>query len=193
MERIEIITDSILAEAKADADSVIAAANAKAAEISASYASQAKELYDRRVAAGSEELEQSTRLAERSARLDAKKSLLAEKQKLLNAAYAKAAELLSGMDRDEYLAFLLKKLDGAALSGGESLVLNAGDKASIGAELIQKANAAGRTLRLSDETGDFSGGFILKDGKVETNCTIDALIEMSRSDMDTELVGIMFG
>lgn len=190
MERLELITGSILAEAEAEAAQVKAEAEKKAAEITESYRVRAQEIYDARMASGTADLEQNALLVERNAKLDAKKKLLEAKQNMLNASYAKAAELLRGMDRDAYIDFLLGKL--GASSGSGVLVLNAADRAAIGEELINKAKASGKDLVLSDEAGDFAGGFILRDGRIEVNCTLEALVDMSRSTMDAELVGVLF-
>ena len=47
---------------------------------------------------------------------------------------------------------------------------------------VAKANKDGRKLTLSKETRDISGGFILKDGNVEVNCTFDTLVRLQKAE-----------
>ena len=48
-------------------------------------------------------------------------------------------------------------------------------------------------LRLIDESGEFSGGFILRDGKMETNMTLRSLMDSRRDDLEPKVAGILFG
>ena len=92
------------------------------------------------------------------------------------------------------MALLAKLAAQASVSGDEEIILNARDKAAVGAAVVEKANAllpAGK-LSLSAATGDFAGGLILKRGSIEANCTIELLVELCRGDMSAQLAKVLF-
>ena len=47
-------------------------------------------------------------------------------------------------------------------------------------------------LAVSEETRDISGGFILKDGRIEVNCTFDALVRAEREQTVGEVAKLLF-
>ena len=82
----------------------------------------------------------------------------------------------------------------ASVTGDEEIVLNARDRESIGAAVTAQANTllgAGK-LSLSDKTGAFAGGLILRRGSIEANCTVELLVELCRSDMSAEIAKTLF-
>ena len=84
------------------------------------------------------------------------------------------------------------------MTGGEEIVLNARDRDAVGAAVVKAANAllhaAGKPaeLKLSGETGSFSGGLILRRDSIEVNCTVELLVELCRGEMSAELAGVLF-
>ena len=84
------------------------------------------------------------------------------------------------------------------MTGSEELVLNAKDHDAVGAAVVDAANAllqgAGKpaALKLSGETGSFSGGLILRRDSIEVNCTVELLVELCRGEMSAELAGVLF-
>ena len=103
--------------------------------------------------------------------------------------------MLVNLPKAEYVSFLAKLAAKAAVSGDEEIILNARDKAAVGADVVSAANAlvANGKLKLSDDTGSFAGGLILRRGSVEANCTVELLVELCRSDMSSELAKVLFG
>ncbi len=56
------------------------------------------------------------------------------------------------------------------------------------------ALAAGTAqLTLSQETRPIRGGFILKDGNVEVNCTLDTEVRLQRTEIAGAVANILFG
>ena len=64
----------------------------------------------------------------------------------------------------------------------------------LSAAVVKAANALlpGGKLTLSDDTGDFRGGLILRRGSIEANCTVELLVELCRGDMSAQLAGVLF-
>ena len=87
---------------------------------------------------------------------------------------------------------------GAAVTGDEELLLNARDRAAVGDKVVKAANALltgqGRAaaLTLAEGEGDVAGGFILRRGSIEVNCTAELLVELQRGEMAAELANVLF-
>ena len=198
MNGIEKITARILAEANAEAAAVIAAAQAEAGEIGAAYEKKAQEEYQACMRTGKVETEQRIQRLGNTARLEAKKEILALKQELIAAAYAKAKEKILNLPEAEYVAFLAAQAGKASISGDETIVLNETDKAKLGAQVAEAANALVKErgmepkLTLAETTAAISGGLLLRKGAVEVNCALDSLVDMSRNSLDAEIAAVLF-
>lgn len=196
-------TDRIVAhiqsEAEAEITSVLTEAEARASAITEEFAAKAKAAEEELMRAGREAAEQRVQRQERTARLEARKEILGLKQELVSAAYDKAKEAILGLGEDKYVAFLAKQACGAALTGSEEILLSENDRSRLGEKIVNAANAAltqrglPGELRLSKETRPVSGGLVLRRGSIEVNCTVDKLLEMSRSSLDAEVASILFG
>ncbi len=195
----ERIVAHIQSEAEAEITSLLAEAVARADALSEEYAAKAKAAEDELMRAGRDSAEQRVQRGERTARLDARKEILGLKQELVSAAYDKAKQAILGLDEDRYVAFLARQACAAALTGEEEIILSPADRSRLGGKLAAAANAAlekrglpGK-LRLSDETKNVSGGLVLRRGDIEVNCTLDKLLDMSRSSLDAEVASVLFG
>ena len=91
-----------------------------------------------------------------------------------------------------------RALAAEAASGEEEVLLSEADAAAVGAEVVEKANAAlaaaGKTaqLKLAGEARAIAGGLILRAGDIETNCSIDALLSLNREALAAQVAGILF-
>lgn len=199
MNGIEKITARIIAEANAEAAATIAAAQAQAGEIGAANEKKAQEEYQACMRTGKVETEQRVQRLGNTARLEAKKEILALKQELIAAAYAKAKEKILNLPEAEYVAFLAAQAGKASISGDETIVLNETDKAKLGAQVAEAANALVKErglepkLTLAETTAAISGGLLLRKGAVEVNCALDSLVDMSRNSLDAEIAAVLFG
>ena len=192
------IVSQIEADTQWENDALLAQAQAHAAEITAEYAKKAEAEAAELLRAGKESAEQRVQRQERTTRLEARKDILGLKQEMVSAAYDKAREAILALDEDKYVAFLAEQAGAAALTGREEILLNKTDRDRIGAKLLAAANAAAvkrglpGEMKLSDETRAVSGGLILRRGSIEVNCTLEKLLEMSRSALDAEVASVLF-
>ena len=192
-------TEKLIAHIKADADAqveaILAQAEQRAAAIRGDFDKQAEGVYAERIRAGVKSIQAEVDGAERIARMEGRKSLLAEKQALVADSFRRAQEQILALPQEQYVAFLAKLAARASVTGDEEIVLNARDRERIGADLVQAANALlgekGR-LTLSAQTGDFSGGLILRRGSIEANCTVELLVEMSQSELSAQVAQLLF-
>ena len=194
MKGTEKIIAHIADEAKAQADGIVSQAESKCAEILAGYQKQADGIYENKMNAGKQAVQSESESVVRLAKMDAKKLALALKQEMVALSFDKAVEKLSQLPEAEYVAFLAKLAKEASVTKAEQVVLNAKDKAAIGDKLIAEANKLieGGKLSLAEDTGDFSGGLILRRENIEVNCTTELLVDLKRQDMASQVAEVLF-
>ena len=195
MKGTEKIIAHIQADAKAQADAILKEADEKCAQIRAAYEQQAKEAYAERIRAGVKTNQDRLDSMNRLASMEGRKAILALKQEMVAESFDLAADKLVKLPEAEYIAFLAKLAAKASVTGDEEIVLNAYDRKAVGAKVVEAANKAlgGGKLTLSDKTGDFKGGLILRRGNIEANCTAELLVDLCRDEMAAELAGVLFG
>lgn len=191
-------TEKIIAHIKADADAqvdaILAQAEQQCAGIRGDFDKQAAALYAERLRAGVKETQDQVDSAQRIARMEGRKNLLAAKQEMVSRSFRKAQEQIVNLPEDQYVAFLAKLAARASVTGEEEIVLNARDRERIGEKLCKAANARlgnGR-LTLSNAAGDFAGGLILRRGAIEANCTVELLVELSQAELSAKVAEILF-
>ena len=108
MNGIEKITGRIEADAREQASAITADAEAKCAEIRAGYDKQAQDQYWARVRDGVKTCEDRVQRMGRLAEMEARKSILALKQEMVDAAFAAALERICTMPQVDYVAYLAK-------------------------------------------------------------------------------------
>ena len=194
MKGTEKIIAHILADAKEQADAILAQAEQQCAQIKAEYDEKAKAAYTERVRKGVADCQDRVDSMDRIARMEAKKGLLAIKQQKVSDSFTLACEKIVALPQQQYTAFLAKLAAKASVSGDEEIVLNARDRQSVGAAVVEAANALidGGKLSLSDNCGSFAGGLILRRGSIEANCTAELLVELCRSEMSAEIAKLLF-
>ena len=195
MKGTEKIIAHIQADAKAQADAILKEADEKCAAIRADYEKQAKEAYAERIRAGVKANQDRLDSMDRLAKMEGRKTILALKQEMVAESFDLAVDKLVKLPEAEYIALLAKLAAKASVTGDEEIVLNARDRKAIGPKVVEAANKAltGGKLTLSEKTGDFKGGLILRRGNIEANCTAELLVDLCRDEMAAELAGVLFG
>ena len=194
MKGSEKIIEHIRSDAQAQADAILARAEEQCAAIRADYDAKAGESYHARLRAGVKACEDRVDSMDRIARMEAKKGVLALKQEMVSESFALAQKKLTELPEAEYTALLARLAADAAVTGGEELLLNARDRAAVGEAVVKAANEklGGGQLVLSDATGDFAGGLILRRGNIEVNCTAELLVDLCRGEMSAKLAKVLF-
>ena len=192
MKGTEKIIAHIEADAKAQADAILAEAEAKCADIKAKYEEEASRLYSDRICDGVKACQDQEDGALRISRMEARKSVLAVKQEMVEKSFDLALDKIVALSADRYVAFLAGLAKNAAVTGEEEVILNERDRAAVGEKLIQAINLGGAHMKLSDETRDIAGGLILRRGSIEANCSAELLVELSQSDLSAKVAEILF-
>ncbi len=189
-------TEKIIAHIEADAAArekeILAAAEQKCAEIKAKFEEQASALYSDKIREGVKACQDFEDGALRISRMEARKSVLAVKQEMVSKSFELAQEKIVNLPEDQYVAFLAKLAKQASGSGDEEIILNSRDRAAIGEKLLKAVNADGKNMKLADETRDIAGGLILRSGSVETNCTVELLVDLCKGELSSQLADLLF-
>ena len=140
MNGIEKITRLIQSEAQMEIDGVLARAREEAAETAARYEAQAQaeaaELAAKNQRAAAEREE---RLVS-AAQMEARKTLLAAKQELVERAYGLALERLCALPEETYVQVLAELMVRASSTGREEVLLSPGDRERVGRAAVARAN-----------------------------------------------------
>ncbi len=198
MNGIDRITDRIEADAREQAKAIIAEAEAKCAGIRKENEKKAQERYLELIRNGTKDCESGLERRKSAAEMDAKKSVLALKQDCVAEAFDMAKRRLADMPEDSYVGFLASLAASAAADGSGEIVLSARDRESCGKAVLERANAAlaakGLTpaLTLAADSREISGGLILRQGGVEVNCSIEALVEALKGPMTADVARTLF-
>ncbi len=172
-------------KAKAEAKEILAAAkaesDAKVAQIEASATQQAADIEQSRDSA--------LVLQRRQQTLSAKQEVLAETlQKALNSLY--------NLPEGEYFDLVVKLACKSAANGEGEMMLNKNDLARLPSGFEKKLAGAlpsGSSLKIAKEACPIDGGFVLRYGDVEENCSFEAMFN-ARADEFSDLVrGTLFG
>jgi V/A-type H+-transporting ATPase subunit E len=198
MNGIERITARIEADARKEAEAILSEADERCEQIRAEYEKKAQEEYWKLIRAGVKECEARVKLLASTAEMEAKKKVLSLKQEMVARAFVRAVELILSRPVDEYAGFLAHQAARAAVTGTEEIILNSRDRESCGRKVVRLANdllnkrgIAGK-LTLSDETRQMAGGIILRQGGIETNCSIEAIIETCRNELSAPVAQVLF-
>ena len=194
MNGIDTIIQRLNTDAKAETDALLEKARQEAAAVAARYQAQAdKEAAD--LAARNERLaaEREERLIS-AAQMEARKTIRAAKQAVMEEVYAKALEKLRSLPQDRTVEVLASLLNEAAPQGKGEVLFSAQDRETVGRAAVDAANAQnGGQLTLSGETANIPGGFILRNGSIEVNCAYDTLIRLQKTETAGQVARQLFG
>ena len=194
MNGIETIIQRLNTDAKAETDALLDKARQDAAAVTARCQAQAdKETADLAARNQRAAAEREERLVS-AAQMEARKTILAAKQAVMEEVYAKALEKLRSLPQDRTVEVLASLLNEAAPQGKGAVLFSAQDRETVGRAAVDAANAQnGGQLTLSGETANIPGGFILRNGSIEVNCAYDTLIRLQKTETAGQVARQLFG
>lgn len=193
MNGLEKIVARMEADTQAACDALAASAAENAAAILRDCQAQAdavtRDSAQRAEAQAAEHLEH----LNGSSQLACRQRVLAAKQQLIDEAFARAAQALAALPQAEYVD-LLAALAAENGSGDEELLLSAHDRETVGAAVVDAANAKrpGAAFRLSGETRDTGGGLVLRRDRVELNCSFTEKLRQLRQEESSAVAKLLF-
>jgi len=131
-----------------------------------------------------------------AARMEISNQYLAEKRRLLDEVFDRAAQRIKSLPDEQYLDLFKKLLLEAVETGDEEVVVDF-NESRIDSKFLKEINrqlASGSRgeLRLSGQKENIGAGFVLKRGKVRTNVSLNVLLEQARERLDGELSRRLF-
>jgi len=186
------IKNKIQADANAEAERIIENAKAQADEINKETDSRIQEIKDFYKERFNKEKPEILDRREIVAKLDVGKMELGVKQSLIQNAFEEALKSLTSLSKEKYLGFVEALLDQAVETGQEEILLGESEK-KITKEWVNTYNdKKGKKLVLSKDKLPISGGFVLRNGNISTNCSFEMLLNWIREDLEADVVKRLF-
>lgn len=188
MSGLEKITEHIISKANAQADEIIKDAQAKADEIMSKAESDAKAYEENARQKTNAECEKIIQMAESENRQLKRQSILFAKSSAISHIIYDTKKAVKEMKNNEYKNILLTILKNSVSDKEGEILFSENDKKIIDDDFINEIDKiSGGKLKISDNFCDIDGGFIIKYGRIEINCSIDSIFEEKYSQL-TDLV-----
>jgi V/A-type H+-transporting ATPase subunit E len=198
MSNLQNLTSKIMQDAELKAENTIKEARNKEVDI----INRKKDLANKvaRSMVESAEIENKA-LIERaisSAQLEARNKKLLAKQGIFNMIFQEVEDRLSKMNLDDYQQFVRSSILSLDIEGDEEIIMSIDDKAKLPNDFISNLNNelinSGRVgnLRLSEDSSDLRGGYILSKNGIDINNSFKAMITSLRDELEFGVNKILF-
>lgn len=186
------IKAKIEADARAEAGEILAAAQAHVDAIKRETEEEIRRMADLQKARLEKETPEILRRREIVAKLDVNKEDLSARRGLIDEAFEATKAKMAGMDGNAVKRFAEALLDQAVETKDETLVVGRGEKNLDAGWLKAYNEKSGSNLKISEEKAPIVGGFILRRGLVDVNCSWEMLIRTAREELEAETVKRLF-
>jgi len=136
------------------------------------------------------------RIADSGSELEGRKLLLSLRQEIIGSVIDEALKRLRALPAEQYFAVCERLACRFADKGEGQMVLSASDRQRMPAGFMDALNAKlvqkGAKLTLADDTVESDGGFVLRYGGIEENCSFAAIVEQDRDSLSDQLGRILF-
>ena len=186
------IKAKIKADSQAQIKALEAENDAKVRDISRKVNAEIKAVQDSYSTRLAKEEPEVLRRREIVAELDGKRIDLGVKQRLVGEAFDASLKQMTELAADKYVKFADSLMKQAVVTGKEVVFVGKNEK-HLDQRWLDGYNASHNTsLTLASEKLPISGGFVLRDDKIDTNCSWDMLIADAREDIESEVVKRLF-
>jgi len=195
---IKDISEKIISDAKIQADKIIAKAEDNANNIIKKGKKEADNIKKMILYKLNQEasLKKSKILTE--ANLGVKKTILLEKQKIMEDVFGNALENILKLGNKDYHNFIKKLILDNIEKGDETIFIGSPDKNRISKDFIEDINkeleAKGKSgkLRLSNSYLPMKGGIIIGSGTIRKNISLELLLKNVREESEMQISKILF-
>ncbi|NLG23752.1 MAG: hypothetical protein GX558_00225 [Clostridiales bacterium] len=188
---LDAIVNAILTEARAEADALLARARSDAEQTLADARDEAAALTEQALADAREQADGILRRARVDAEMASARLLLSEKRRQLDRAVAEARSTAQALPDRQYFDWLIRLAAGVAERREGEMLLSPRDLARLPDGFERALNGAlppGGRLTVAPEGRAIGGGFVLRYGEIEQNCSLDAIFA-DRSDEIVDAAG----
>lgn len=198
MAGVEKINEKILQDAELKKNEIMEKARLQAKEIqekaNQKAALRAKEISQKTI----NDISEKKRIINSIVELEMRKDILSAKQQSIETVFEKALDRMNNLDSEKYEQVVFDMLMASVETGEEEVIMSESGKKKISAGFIDKVNkaleAAGKKgkVKISDETRNISGGFILLGHGVEVNNSFEAVTRLYRDEIEPKVAEIFF-
>jgi len=195
---IKDISEKIISDAKIQADKIIAQAEDNANNITNKGRKEPDNIKKTILYKINQEasLKKSKILTE--ANLGVRKTILLEKQKIMEDVFGNALESILKLGNKDYQNFIKKLILDNIEKGDETIFIGSSDKNRISKDFIEdinkelKAKDKKGELKLSDSFLPIKGGIIIGSGTIRKNISLELLLKNVREESETQISKILF-
>ena len=186
------IKAKISAESQAQVRAIESENEGKIREVTQRVNSEVKALQDSYAERLKKEEPEVLRRREIVAELDAKRIDLGTRRQLVDEAFQASLRQLAELSPDIYVDFAARLMNEAVSTGHEVVLVGTNEK-HLDQGWLDGYNASHQTsLTLSQDRLPIAGGFVLRDDKIDTNCSWEMLLEDVRPEIESEVVKKLF-
>lgn len=186
MDGLQAIRDRIMEEARGTAAQIIEQAELQAGSILAAAEAEKVKILAEAARKSENQADALLARARSTAVMESRKTLLKFRQDLIDRAIADAANQVRQLPDERKIAFYRSLIRNSTIREGE-LLLSAEDR-----HLAPKLLEGHGSLRLSDETGSFCGGLVIRRGLIEDNLTLAIIVANIRPELVRLAADILF-
>lgn len=186
------IKAKIEADARAEASEILAAAQAHVEAIRRETEDEIRRMGELQKARFEKENPEILRRKEIVAKLDVNKEDLAARRGLIDEAFNEAEAKMAAMQGEAVKRLAETLLSKAVETKEETFIVGRGEKTLDAGWLKAYNEKNGSNLKMAEEEAPFSGGFILRRGLIDVNCSWEMLIRTAREELEAETVRRLF-
>jgi len=195
---IKDISEKIISDAKIQADKIIAKAEDNENNITNKGRKEADNIKKTILYKINQEASLKKRKILTEANLGVKKTILLEKQKIMEDVFGNALESILKLGNKDYQNFIKKLILDNIEKGDETIFIGSPDKNRISKDFIEginkelKAKGKKGQLKLSDSYLPIKGGIIIGSGAIRKNVSLELLLKNVREESETQISKILF-
>ena len=195
MANINNLTSKILKDAEERKESILASGEEEKEKILSKKLAKAKELEEEIIKNAKAEAKSKKERILSSASLKVRNDKLSAKQEVIKEVFEKSIEKLSSISGNELLAFIRESILSLGEIGEQTMILNKDGMDIVDLTFMYELNQAlgeKGNIKLSQEVGNFKGGFILEKDGIQINNTFEALVSSLSDELEFEVARALF-
>ena len=193
---LEKLLEKIKSDGEKKSGEIIAAAKKRASEILRDAELKKDTLKKESLARETAKIKQQIEGEKAILQIEARKKLLTKKQEALETVYQKAIDEIVSLPGPDYQEFIKKRLFSLLEKGEYEVIVAANDKEKITENFIAELNRELKEKKTGLKFVSFSpsikNGFILRQGKVEINASLEKILKKKRDELDIKLGKFLF-
>lgn len=195
---IKDIKEKIISDAKIEAIKIIDEANNKAKEIKEKGEKEARDIKSKILNKIDQEILLKKGKIITEANLEAKKNILAAKQKIIEETFNKALEKIINLNDKPYCNFIKKIILDNIEKGDETIFISPLDKDRVSKDFIRDINyeleAKGKkgNLKLSPSYLQIKGGVVIGSNNIRKNSSLELIFKKVREELEIKIIQYLF-